>query len=241
MTRILESNPGEALGSINTVRESDPVRLSHRLRQDLLAHLEPGDLVCIPTGRSPELLYELIEEDQASISLWRQLRFLQLDEYISPPGGTESFRSTLRRQVFEPLQIPDDQVFSIDPAADPESEANRLDALFSQLGPPRAVILGLGSNGHIAFNEPRDTPRSGYQVVELSQMTILDNFPQPVPEQVKAITIGLDQLRSAERVYLLVPQPEKSEILDRCLKAPYSSQLPGSILHDHPDLHVYRS
>lgn len=241
MTRIHKSNPGEALGSSNTIRESDPALLSHRLRQDLLGHLKPGDLVCIPTGRSPELLYDIIRKDPASTALWRQLRFLQLDEYISPPAETESFRSTLRRQVFEPLQISDEQVYSIDPLADPISEANRLDAVFKEIGPPRAAILGLGSNGHIAFNEPSDRLQSGYQVVELSRMTILDNFQEPVPSIVQAITIGLDQLKSADRIYLLVPQPEKSEILDRCLTAPYSPQIPGSILHDHPDLHVYRS
>ena len=229
------------MGSSNTIRESDPAVLARRLRQDLLEYLQPEDLVCIPTGRSPELLYSILSEDPASTQLWQQLRYMQLDEYVMAPPETESFHSTLRRQVFEPLQISADRIYSIDPTADPTSEARRLDALFAEIGPPRAAILGLGSNGHVAFNEPCDGDRSGYQIVELSHTTILDNFTEPVPEKVRAITIGLDQLKSAERIYLLVPQPEKAEILDRCLEAPYSPQIPGSILHDHPDLHVYRS
>lgn len=229
------------MGSINTFRESDPLRLSTQLRQDLLRHLNPGDVVCIPTGRSPELLYESVRNDPPSVALWQQLRFLQLDEYISPPATTKSFRATLRHQVFEPLQIPPEQIFSIDPSADPISEAKRLDAIFEDIGPPQAAILGLGSNGHIAFNEPSDSPGSGYQVVDLDSTTIRDNFPDPIPDQQLAITIGLDQLKCSERIYLLVPQPEKSEILDRCLTPPYSPQIPGSILHDHSDLHVYRT
>ncbi len=228
------------MGSISSIRESDPTVLADRLRQDLLDYLQPDDLVCIPTGRSPEFLYSLVGNDPASTRLWQQLRYLQLDEYISPPEATENFRSTLHRQVFEPLKISSKQIFSIESEQDPEKEVCRLNTLFAEIGPPRAVILGLGTNGHIAFNEPCDTPRSGYQIVDLNPMTIRDNFPEPIPPSLQAITIGLDQLKAAKRVYLLVPQAEKSQILDRCLSGPNDPRVPGSILHDHPDLHVYR-
>ncbi|MGE4601894.1 MAG: hypothetical protein AAEJ65_03205 [Planctomycetota bacterium] len=68
------------MGRITTIRESDPAALADRLCQDLRDHLQPEDLVCIPTGRSPELLYRLVENDPVSIRLWQQLRYLQLDE-----------------------------------------------------------------------------------------------------------------------------------------------------------------
>ena len=235
-----ERLPEKPLGRITTIRESDPAALADRLCQDLRDHLQPEDLVCIPTGRSPELLYRLVENDPVSIRLWQQLRYLQLDEYIFPPSGIESFRESLHRQVFEPLKISPDRIHSIEATTDPEAETKRLDTLFDEIGPPRAVILGLGSNGHIAFNEPCDAPRSGYHVVDLSPMTIHDNFPEAAHEKIRAITIGLDQLQRSERIYLLVPQQEKAQILDRCLAGPHDPQIPASMLHEHPDLHVYR-
>ena len=241
---FIEQDPGrlpeKPLSSITTIRESDPAALAGRLRQDLLDHLQPEDLICIPTGRSPEVLYQLVEDDPDSTRLWQQLRYLQLDEYISPPSDTESFRESLHRQVFEPLKISPDRIHPIEKTADYEAEAHRLDTLFDEIGPPRAVILGLGSNGHIAFNEPCDAHRSGYHVVDLSPMTIEDNFPDSDLEKMQAITIGLDQILRAHRIYLLVPQQEKAGILDRCLSGPHDPQIPASILHQHPEVHVYR-
>lgn len=229
------------MGAKTTIREADPGLLAERLRQDLCSHLQPGELICIPTGRSPERFYTALAEDQTSIDLWRQLRFLQLDEYIAPPAGTISFRETLQQQVYDPLGVPTEQIHTIDSTANPAQEVERLELLVARLGPPRTAILGLGSNGHIAFNEPCDHPLPGYHKVSLSQETLNDNFSDPVPDQLQAITIGLDLLKVSRRIYLLVPQAKKSQILDRCLQGPYDPQIPGTCLHDHPDLHIYRS
>ena len=222
------------------IQEQDPGSLARRLLRDLTDHLQPEQWICIPTGKSPELFYQALIGDPASVQLWRQLHFLQLDEYLDPPAESTSFRATLRKQVFDPLGIASSRIQSIDPTGDAESEINKLSQLIDQVGPPRTAILGLGSNGHIAFNEPCDDPQPGYHTIDLSHDTLKDNFPDPVPESLQAITIGLDLLRSTERIYLLVPQRKKAAILDRCLRAPYDPRIPGTCLHDHPDLHIYR-
>ena len=105
----------------------DPEVLARALLDDLLNCLSPGDLMCIPTGRSPRNLYRLIREDSGNAPLWSSLRYLQLDEYLDPSGTIPSFRDELREQIFDPLGVPHNQVFSIDPAGDPHSQANRLD------------------------------------------------------------------------------------------------------------------
>jgi len=222
------------------IQEADPGSLALRLLRDLTDHLQPEQWICIPTGKSPEPFYEALVQDSSSAKMWRQLHFLQLDEYLPPPAGSKSFRATLRDQVFDPLGIESNRIHSIDPAATASSEVQRLSQLIDQNGPPRTAILGLGSNGHIAFNEPCDDPPSGYHAVDLSQGTLKDNFAEPAPKSLQAITIGLDLLRAIERIYLLVPQRKKAAILDRCLRAPYDPKIPGTCLHDHPDLHIYR-
>ena len=222
------------------IQEADPRSLALRLLRDLADHLEPEQWICIPTGKSPEAFYEALVQDSSSAKLWRQLHFLQLDEYLAPPAGSKSFKATLRDQVFDPLGIESNRVHSIDATGKASTEIHRLSQLIDQYGPPRTAILGLGSNGHIAFNEPCDDPPSGYHTVDLSPETLNDNFADPAPESLQAITIGLDLLRAIERIYLLVPQRKKAAILDRCLRAPYDPRIPGSCLHDHPDLHIYR-
>ena len=227
------------LGAMSLTQNPDPEVLARTLLDDLLNYLSPGDLLCIPTGRSPRNLYRLIREDSKNAQLWGSLRYLQLDEYLDPSGTIPSFRDELRLQIFDPLGVPHDQVFSIDPAGDPHLQANRLDQIFCDSGPPRASVLGLGNNGHIAFNEP-GSDFSGYTVVDLAEETINTNFPEPRPGQLQALTISLDQILESDSIFLLVPQAEKSALLDRCLAGPRSPDLPASCLHDHPQLHVYR-
>ena len=224
---------------VSITRNPDPEVLARALLDDLLEKLSAGDLLCIPTGRSPRDLYRLIREDSGNSELWRSCRYLQLDEYLDPTGRIPSFRQELREQIFDPLKVPQNQIFSIDPAGDPHSQANRLDQIFRDSGPPRASVLGLGNNGHIAFNEP-GSDFSGYTVVDLAEETINTNFPEPRPSRLQALTISLDQILDSDSIFLLVPQAEKSALLDRCLAGPRNLDLPASCLHDHPQLHVYR-
>ena len=174
------------MGAMSMTQNPDPEVLARTLLDDLLNCLSPGDLLCIPTGRSPRNLYRLIREDSGNAPLWSSLRYLQLDEYLDPSGTIPSFRDELREQIFDPLGVPHDQVFSIDPTGDPHSQANRLDQIFRDSGPPRASVLGLGNNGHIAFNEP-GSDFSGYTVVNLAEETIKTNFQEPLPGQLRAL------------------------------------------------------
>lgn len=228
-----------ALGPISIAQNPDPEVLARQLQQDLLDCLKPGDLLCIPTGRSPRDLYRFIREDVDSAERWRSFRYLQLDEYLDPSGRIPSFRDELRQQIFEPLQIPAENICSIDPMAEPEKQAKNLDEVYQQWGPPKACVLGLGGNGHIAFNEPGSN-FSGYTVVDLAPETVATNFQDSAPTGLQALTISLDQILAAPNIFLLVPQPEKSKLLDQCLAGPRTSEIPASCLHDHPGLHVYR-
>lgn len=222
------------------ISDRDPEMLAGKLLEDFCSFVSPGDMVAIPTGRSPGVLYRQVREDPQILSLWSQLRFLQLDEYLDPPPGVALFREELREAVFDPIGVPPGNRLSIDPSSDPIAEARRLNQMYEEQGPMKVAVLGLGSNGHIAFNEPSGEFGRGYRVVELAKETIVANCPAPHPETVEALTIGIDQITSAQHIQLLVPQAQKQEVLERALRGPIDPQLPASALGEHPSLHIYR-
>lgn len=125
-------------------------------------------------------------------------------------------------------------------AADEKQECDRYDALLSTL--PRDIqILGLGSNGHIAFNEPGTPFDSTTHVVELAYSTVKDNARlfrsiEEVPR--KAFTMGLRSIMQAKKILLLANGSNKADAVARLLRDGESEDLPASILYLHSDCTV---
>jgi glucosamine-6-phosphate deaminase len=225
---------------LQIIEASDAAALIPLVREAVESSVSPGDRISVPTGRTPEPLYRSVRENW-SRAIWRMLRYIQLDEYIDPPPGTETFAKTLAKQLFEPLEIAEEARGSIRDPGNPE-EGPRMDRLLEK-EPLKLCLLGLGSNGHVAFNEPGDQ-QSGYHRVELAPETIAANFPREIAEgrsaPIEALTIGLDQVLAAARVLLWVPQREKQPLLDRVLAGPVDPALPATALLGHRDLVVFR-
>jgi 6-phosphogluconolactonase/glucosamine-6-phosphate isomerase/deaminase len=206
------------------------------VRAEIEGAVAPGHRIAVPTGRTPLPLYRAVCADPAARALWGALRYLQLDEYIDPPPGVDTFAATLARELFDPLGVPEEARGRIrDPAS--RTEAARLDRLLAA-EPLRLCLLGLGSNGHVAFNEPGDRAR-GYHHVELSPASRPPGWPAGA--RVRALTIGFDQILAADRVILWVPQREKQPLLDCALAGPPDPELPASRLLEHPRLVVFRT
>ena len=222
------------------IEEEDPSALVAAVRRAVEESVSPGDRITVPTGRTPAPLYREVIADSRARALWRTLRFLQLDEYIDPPPGTESFAATLARDLFDPLGIAEEHRGAITAPGD-RAEGARLDRLHASSG-LAVCLLGLGSNGHIAFNEPGDEA-AGYHRVTLTDETTAANFGSAVPSgtPIEALTIGIDQILASRRVLLWVPQPEKQELLDRVLTGPIDPQIPATALRRHPNWVVFRS
>ena len=221
------------------LERSSPEELLAEVRREVEEAVRPGDRILVPTGRTPSPLYAQIRTNRESRKLWASLQYLQLDEYIDPPEGTEPFSETLSRELFDPIGVPEHARGAI---TNPEAsqEGARLDQILAQEGPIRLCLLGMGQNGHIAFNEPGDeTP--GYHVVTLSPETVKANFPQARERgPIRALTIGIDQIFAAEKIFLWVPQTEKQDLLDRVLAGPRDRDVPATALLGHPDWTVFR-
>jgi glucosamine-6-phosphate deaminase len=103
-------------------------------------------------------------------------------------------------------------------------------------------ILGIGTNGHIAFNEPGSTFDSRTRVVDLSEQTIHDNsrfFPtiDDVPKQ--AITMGIGTIMESKKIVLMASGVHKFKILNVAMNGEVTEDVPASILQNHKNVKVY--
>ncbi len=166
-----------------------------------------------------------------------------LDEYLGiPPDHPPSFSAYMRRRLWDHVNLAKDKVHI--PASlpeDPKAECLRYEELIRKSGGIDLAVLGIGENGHIAFNEPGTPWESQTHVATLSSETrrreavAFGGFDR-VPT--RAITMGIKTIMRARRVLLLASGEEKADILARALSGSITTDVPASILQLHPDLTV---
>lgn len=176
---------------------------------------------------------------------WSRVTAFHMDEYIGlPPGAPERFAVWLDRHVFG--QVPFAAVHRIVPEPDPEAAA-RAYAEALNAAPIDVVCLGIGVNGHIAFNDP---PVADFADPLDVKVAILDDVCrrqqvdddcfarfEDVPEQ--AITLTIPRLLRAERLFCVVPGQSKREAVRQALYGPVSTACPASILRQHSNCTLY--
>jgi glucosamine-6-phosphate deaminase len=180
-------------------------------------------------------------EQQAIRQGWRSFN---LDEYVGlGPSDPRSFAAFMADQLQGPLGLEPAQVqLPAGLAVDPRQEAGRYRAALAAAGGIGLQLLGLGSNGHVGFNEPPCGPAAPCRCLVLSPATRAQNAAAfggdagAVPHQ--AITLGLAEILAAGRILLVVTGAAKAGILRRALLDPPCPQVPASWLQDHPRLEV---
>jgi glucosamine-6-phosphate deaminase len=200
----------------------------------------PAARLLLPTGRSPQGMYAALRAHAADGSLpSARATVLQLDEYAGlRPADPRSFAAQLREQLrgvpLASLQTMDGSV------PDLAAEAARHEAVL-EAAPIDVAVLGLGRDGHVAFDEPPARRASGVRVVELAADTREDAAPAfgglgRVPAS--ALTAGLGTLYRARELILLVTGAAKAPALRAMLEEPVGRASPASLLRDHPRLTV---
>lgn len=204
----------------------------------------PSPLVTLPTGHTPLGMYEELRTHHANNkALWNRIRYLALDEYADlKPDDPRLFQNWLDRELLTPLSINQDRRtgFRSD-AADPEAETRRIEIWLDQNGPIDIAVLGLGTNGHIGFNEPGAVFNHVANLIALSSETRQANAAywsglDHVPE--KAYTLGLKPILDARKIFLLVSGAHKSAILDKVMNGPITQDIPASMLRTVPNVTV---
>ncbi|HSP21722.1 MAG TPA: glucosamine-6-phosphate deaminase [Planococcus sp. (in: firmicutes)] len=202
----------------------------------------PSSVLGLATGSTPLGLYRKLAEgvQQRKIS-YKQAKTINLDEYRGlNRSHPNSYHKFMDEHLFNKLDIemrhtylPDGQASSI------EEECRRYEALIDRLGPIHLQILGLGTNGHIGFNEPGTPEDSLTHCVELDESTRKNNsrfFGSLEEVPTHAITMGIASILKSDKILLLASGKKKGEAVKRLLKKQVSVDFPASFLWKHDDV-----
>jgi len=204
----------------------------------------PAAQVILPAGRTPRPLYaEILRRARTGELDLARVRFFQLDEYVGCGAkDARSFHALLRRDLLDPLGRGADQDRQIDGAAkDPRAEIERHGMRLLRDGGADLCFLGLGRNGHVAFNEPGTPLSQRAHEVELAAATraVAETEFGRGEAPTHGITLGLHEIHAARRLVLLVTGASKAAILSALFDEAPSAQRPASLLLAHPDLRIF--
>ena len=201
---------------------------------------DPQIVLGLPTGRTPIGMYErVVTECSREYRCFRDVTTFNLDEYVGiPPSHPGSYCTFMRRHLFEHVDIdPDNAHIPRGDAPDLEVECDRYEGEVRAAAGLGLTFLGLGSNGHIAFNEPGTPFDSRTRVVALTESTRKANqevFGESVPTH--AITIGIGTILESASIVLLAAGEKKRAAIERLRSGEVSESFPASALWKHSDV-----
>lgn len=199
--------------------------------------------IILATGSSQfETLNHLVNKEKVE---WNKVVMFHLDEYIGLPiSHPAGFRKYLKDRFLDKVgRLKGFHL--INGETDPEKECRRLDRLITN-NPVDVALLGIGENGHLAFNDPPADfeTRKPFIIANLDercrQQQVNENwfrFIHDVPKQ--AITMSVGQIMLSKHIVCAVPDGRKAKAVKDCLKRKVSNLFPASILQIHPDCHIF--
>ena len=187
----------------------------------------------LPTGDTPLGTYHQLVKKNLD---WTDIATFNLDNYLDlSPDHPASFTQYMRNNLHNQININKKNIFF------PTTDQNYDDTI-STHGGLDLILLGLGINGHIAFNEPGSTVYSTSRIVDLLPQTLQinsKNFPSDSPVPTQAVTMGIATILKARRVVLLVQGYKKLNILKQAMWNFPSAEVPASFLQLHKNLQVF--
>lgn len=198
----------------------------------------------LATGSTPVGLYKLMIADyKAGKISYKDMTSINLDEYVGlPVTHPESYRAFMNRNLFDHIDIKKENTHVPDGLNPDLAAAADAYTAYIAAHPADVQILGIGSNGHIAFNEPGTPFDSHTHVVTLKEGTrkdnarFFDNDIDKVPTH--AVTMGLKDIMSAKFIILLASGAGKANAVNAMINGPVSEDCPASILQKHPNVLV---
>lgn len=205
---------------------------------------DPKAVLGLATGSSPIGLYQrMIKDHQENGTSYAEITTFNLDEYVGlDRDHSQSYYTFMHQNLFNHLDIKKENI-NIPSTQGDDMQAN-CDA-YNELLSKYSIdlqLLGIGSNGHLAFNEPGTPFDSVTQVVDLVESTIKDNARffdydmSKVPTQ--SITMGIKNVMDAKRILLVASGKNKADAIYKTVNGEISTDCPASILQKHPDVTI---
>lgn len=203
-----------------------------------LIRANPETVLGLATGSTPLPVYEALRPRLQGIDVSR-VRGFALDEYVGiDPAHPESYRSVITREVVEPLGLDPSRIRTPDGSpAGIERHGDEYEAAIVEAGGIDLQILGIGTDGHIGFNEPGSSFASITRVKTLTEQTRRDNarfFDSIDDVPMHCITQGLGTILRARHLVLLAFGEGKAAAVAGAVEGPITASVPGSAIQLHP-------
>lgn len=226
---------------------ADQEEAADRVAAEILAaHRRKPDLALgLATGSTPIGVYKrIIQSREETGRDFSRLRTFNLDEYLGlTPGHPQSYRHFMQTHLFSGLNVPPGSIhFPPTEGPDLEAKCAEYERHIEAAGGIDLQLLGVGSNGHIGFNEPASSLASRTQVTVLTEKTIDDNarfYAEGEYQPHVAVTMGVGTIRDAGRILLQAFGAKKAPAIQAAVEGPVSSLCPASALQLHPRVTLY--
>ena len=228
------------------IRAKDFDDMSHKAANLIFSQvtMKNNSVLGLATGGTVEGVYKRLVE----LYKWGEISFknintVNLDEYVGlAPDHDQSYRYYMDNHFFNHVDIPKGNTNVPNGLAkDIAEECRRYEANINALGGIDLQLLGVGPNGHVAFNEPDSFfPKVTHQET-LTESTITANsrfFESRDEVPTKALTMGIGSIMRARKLLLCAEGSHKAAILEKVLTGPVTPEVPGSIIQLHPDVVV---
>lgn len=225
----------------------DERTLARTLASEIAATVKetPATVFGLPTGRTPIRLYHelgsLYAHQQADFS---QATTFNLDEFLGiGPDHPGSYRAFMQQHLFSRVNIAAERIHVLNGAApDPEGECARYEEAIADAGGIGLQLLGIGTNGHIGFNEPaRELAARTHRVTlkastRRSNAALFEGDSGKVPKE--ALSMGMGTILHARRIVLIATGRSKTRCIERVLNGPITTKMPASFLQLHSNVEL---
>lgn len=216
-----------------------------KLAAELIADVvrkKPRGVLGLATGSTPVGTYkEIIRMHKEEGLDFSQIVTFNLDEYVGlPPDHPESYRYFMNENLFNHINIRMENTHVPDGMAkDIPAHCREYESMIKEAGGIDVQLLGIGANGHIAFNEPGSSLGSRTRVKTLTEKTRQDNarfFDNDINQVPKyAITMGIGTILESRKLILLANGENKADAIARAIEGPITAQCPASVIQLHRD------
>lgn len=197
----------------------------------------------LPTGSTPTGVYrELVRMHQEEGLDFSNVVTFNLDEYYGlQRDALQSYHRWMHEQLFDHINVPPENIRIPDgtvPLEEIEAYCRDYEQAIEDAGGIDLMLLGIGSNGHIGFNEPFSVRNSRTRLCTLDPITrkaAADDFFSEENVPIQAITMGMATILDARKILLLALGEHKAEIVRQAAEEPMTDRVPASVLQDHPD------
>jgi glucosamine-6-phosphate isomerase len=203
-----------------------------------LVKQKPDAVLCLASGETPRLTCRLLTEKvrQQKVDM-SQCTFIGLDEWVGiPPSNEGSCRYFFHHELLGPLNFLESQVHLFDGiSSNLEEECVKMDSVIFERGVIDLMIVGIGMNGHIGFNEPGVSFNNYSHVINLDETTITvgQKYFKEGAILKQGITLGLKHLQDAKKVLLLANGIKKAEVIKKKVEGEVTTNFPASIMQTH--------